>query len=68
MLELWADDGEMSFRGLRGERCKYLRYDNREQQLYDLEADPYELESLAANPDHSTGLAELCARLDALLR
>jgi N-acetylglucosamine-6-sulfatase len=63
MLELWADDQETAFRGLRTERWKYLRYENGEQELYDLESDPYELQNLAANSDHAPLLADLSARL-----
>ena len=68
VLELWADDDEMAFQGLRADGWKYLRYDNGEQELYDLGADPYELENLAAQPDRAARRAELAARLDALTR
>ena len=71
ILEFWADedDGQdVSFKGLRSGGWKYLRYVNGEQELYDLQADPYELDSLAADPAQARRLAELSARLDALLR
>ena len=37
-----------------------------ERELYDLEADPYELRSLHADPAHAAVRAELAARLDEL--
>ena len=68
MLELWADDDDVAFQGLRVDGWKYLRYENGERELYDLQADPYELNNLAASPDQAARLAELSARLDALAR
>jgi N-acetylglucosamine-6-sulfatase len=66
LLELWSEGDSVSFRGLRAGSWKYLRYDNGEQELYDLGSDPHELDNLAASPAHSVPLAELSARLDAL--
>ena len=43
-------------------------YGNGEQELYDLQADPYELDNLAMSPGQAARLAELSARLDALAR
>jgi len=68
LLELWADGDDMAFQGLRVDGWKYLRYDNGEHELYDLESDPYELSNLAASPDHVARLDELAARLAALTR
>jgi arylsulfatase A-like enzyme len=53
---------------LRSDQWKFLRYDNGEQELYDLAADPYELENLAARPEQAELIARLAARLDELLR
>jgi N-acetylglucosamine-6-sulfatase len=44
----------------------YIRHDTGEEELYDLEADPFELESLHASPSHSALRAEMEARLDQL--
>ncbi len=68
MLELWANDDDIAFQGVRVDGWKYLRYENGEQELYDLDADPFELSNLAASPDHMARLAELVARLEALTR
>jgi N-acetylglucosamine-6-sulfatase len=68
LLELSADDEETAFRGLRTDRWKYLRYDNGERELYDLQVDPHELDNLAAGSDHADVVADLSARLDALMR
>jgi arylsulfatase A-like enzyme len=65
LLELWAEEGDFPFAGLRYERWKYLRYVTGEQELYDLSADPYELDNLAAHPDQAAQLGDLAARLDA---
>jgi hypothetical protein len=44
---------------------KYVEYANGERELYDLEADPYELESLHGGADPSL-VGNLKAKLDAL--
>jgi N-acetylglucosamine-6-sulfatase len=66
LLELWSEGDNVSFKGLRAGSWKYVRYENGEQELYDLDSDPHELDNLAASPAHSGGLTELSARLDAL--
>jgi N-acetylglucosamine-6-sulfatase len=53
------------FQAVRTETHKYIEYDNEEKELYDLEADPYELESLHESADPSL-LEDLKARLEAL--
>ena len=57
------DGGE--YKGIRTETHKYVEYDNGKKELYDLEADPYELESLHESADPSL-LGDLKAKLDAL--
>jgi N-acetylglucosamine-6-sulfatase len=48
---------------VRGERYKYVLYQTREEELYDLRLDPYELQNQASNP----ALAALKDRLHARL-
>ena len=52
-----------SYCAVRGERYKYVLYQTQEEELYDLQLDPYELENRASDP----GLAPLEARLPARL-
>jgi arylsulfatase A-like enzyme len=52
--------------GVRGERYKYVLYQTREEELYDLKVDPYELQNQAANPALAALKAQLRDRLSAL--
>jgi N-acetylglucosamine-6-sulfatase len=57
--------GQSHFEGVRTKTHKYVEYENGRQELYDLLADPYELESLHESADPSL-LEDLQAKLDAL--
>ena len=57
--------GQLAFEAVRTETHKYVEYENGDRELYDLEADPYELESLHENADPSL-IENLKAKLDAL--
>ncbi len=59
--------GPMYYTGLRTPGYKYVEYATGEVELYDLLADPYELQSLHADAAYDAQQAELAARL-ALLR
>ncbi|MCA1731061.1 MAG: hypothetical protein LC751_17180 [Actinobacteria bacterium] len=50
---------------MRTETQKYVEYDNGETELYDLEADPFEQESLHESADSSL-TEDLKGRLEAL--
>jgi N-acetylglucosamine-6-sulfatase len=54
--------------GLRNYRYKYVEYATGESELYDLERDPHELNSLHASPPLAGLRAQLAARLHALER
>lgn len=56
--------GAPPFEAVRTETHKYVEYENGEKELYDLEADPYELENIIDGADPS--LLDDKARLEAL--
>ena len=56
---------QSGYRAIRTETHKYVEYNNGEKELYDLSADPYELDSVYDSADPSL-LANLKARLEAL--
>jgi len=45
----------------------YVEYESDEKKLYDLDADPYELENKAGDAGHAATESRLAARLDQLL-
>ncbi len=55
-----------SYCGVRTLTHKYVRYSTGEEELYDLVADPWELQSLHASPAHATLKASLLAQTQAL--
>jgi N-acetylglucosamine-6-sulfatase len=54
-----------NYQAVRTETHKYVEYDNGDRELYDLQADPYELESLHESDDPSL-LEDLKSKLEAL--
>ncbi|HSC48896.1 MAG TPA: sulfatase [Gaiellaceae bacterium] len=52
--------------GVRGERYKYVLYQTREEELYDLKLDPFELTNEASNPVFAALKARLRDRLAVL--
>ena len=50
--------------GLRSARWKYVEHQTGEVEFYDLEADPYELESLHNDPEYRDLLGRLALRLE----
>jgi len=51
---------------VRSDRWLYVRYTDGEEELYDVRADPYELENLARDPSASGTVRSMAGRLDAL--
>jgi N-acetylglucosamine-6-sulfatase len=67
LLEQWRDAPEKRWTGIRTATHKYVRYANGDEELYDLVADPDELQNLARNSAFAAERADLTTRLDALL-
>ena len=65
LLEGFPDENPPSYGAVRTETHKYVEYDNGETELYDLEADPYELENLPDITDLAL-VADLNTMLNAL--
>src|SRR5438874_6745471 len=59
--------GAGHFDGIRTLRYKYAEYANGDRELYDLRADPYELQSQHGNAAFAARKASLAARLHALV-
>jgi N-acetylglucosamine-6-sulfatase len=64
-VPLGGPRGKLAYQAVRTETHKYVEYNNGEKELYDLEADPYELDNLYESAD-ATLLEDLKAKLDAL--
>ena len=56
---------QRGYQAIRTETHKYVEYNNGEKELYDLRADPYELESIHESA-YPALLEDLKARLEAL--
>lgn len=67
ILEQWREDPEKRWVGLRTPIHKYVRYDNGDEELYDLIADPDELKNRAHDPEYAQERERLSGRLDLLL-
>ena len=57
--------GQLAFQAVRTETHKYVEHENGEKELYDLQNDPYEMESLYESADPSL-VEDLKAKLEAL--
>lgn len=56
----------LTYAGVRADGLKYLVYRNGFEELYDLEADPWELENAAFLPEYDALRMEMRERLDAM--
>ena len=61
-----GDGGANQFDAIRTYRYVFVQYVNGEQELYDLKRDPFQLQSLHADPRYAAVKAELARRLGAL--
>jgi arylsulfatase A-like enzyme len=68
LIEGPANDagGQLAFSAIRTPRYLYAEHATGERELYDLARDPYELQSLHADPSHAGTVAALARRLAAL--
>jgi N-acetylglucosamine-6-sulfatase len=57
---------ELEFQGVRTDRYAYAKYDDDEEELYDLRRDPFELTNLANDPAYRRTLVTLRERADKL--
>jgi N-acetylglucosamine-6-sulfatase len=60
------DKPEQEYTGLRTPRYMFAVYGNGEQELYDLRADPYELDNRAGSPEYEAIRTQLTERLQRL--
>jgi N-acetylglucosamine-6-sulfatase len=65
LLEAYTSEGALRWEGVRTPRYTYVEYPNGEKELYDNQADPYQLESLHRTAEPSL-LKDLQDQLEAL--
>jgi arylsulfatase A-like enzyme len=65
LLEGFVGKSTRAYGAIRTESYKYVEYDNGERELYDLQADPYELDSIYESADSSL-VEDLKTKLKAL--
>jgi arylsulfatase A-like enzyme len=63
LLEKRTGQPSQRYWAIRTDRWKYVEYDNGDRELYDLDADPYELDNLAGDATYEATRADLTARL-----
>jgi arylsulfatase A-like enzyme len=67
LFERWAPNDTPDYRAVRTETMKYVeRLGSGEAELYDLVADPYELDNRIGDPSQAGVVADLRARLERL--
>jgi len=68
VLEQWTNPLGEAFVAIRTPDRKYVRRENGEDELYDWQADAFELENRAHDPSRADEKRQLSERLDALLQ
>jgi arylsulfatase A-like enzyme len=66
LLESWRENATKHTDGIRTERYKYLVSESHDEELYDLQADPAEMQNRAGDPAFFTLKAEMVRRLNKL--
>jgi N-acetylglucosamine-6-sulfatase len=66
LLQNWRQNGAVRTWGIRTDRHKYIITGGTEEELYDLQADPHELENRVNDPAYADVKAALAARLRVL--
>jgi N-acetylglucosamine-6-sulfatase len=62
-LQARSNDQAPTYCSVRNENYSYTDYDGGEQELYDLGADPYQLQNVAGDPGYATVLSAMHARV-----
>jgi len=67
--KVFARTSRMGYQAVRGERWKYIHYTDLDgmDELYDLKADPYEMNNLGARPETGETLAQMRGKLQQVL-
>lgn len=66
LLFQYRGGGNPSFWAIRNERWKYVELETGERELYDLQADPWEMDNLASLPEYGPVQSQLAAELAAM--
>ena len=61
--EVFVEDLGRGWRMLRRPKWAYVEWDDGERELYDMHADPYQLQSLHADPEKAALIGRLSSRL-----
>ena len=68
LQEYWGKSAIPSYCGVRTTTWKYIKYATGEEELYDLAADPNELQNQASNPAYAAQKATMYSQLKKLCR
>jgi len=63
---VYVEDRTRGWRMLRTERYAYVEWHTGEEELYDMNSDPYQLRSLHADRDKAVIMSQLSRRLSAM--
>jgi hypothetical protein len=67
LIQQWQNTSEQRWSGILTPTRKYVRYENGDEALYDLVADPHERHNLANTATFAAERNDFATRLDALL-